>query len=102
MIGAAGDRVRPGRSRSLGWMSVVLLVLLATAALPAAGRGGATPERAAACVAVHAREAAGAFAGEVGRPRPAAGTAALAVPRPVPRTRQVGTRGLPPPRAPTA
>lgn len=99
MNGAALLRVVPPR-RCLSWLgAVVLLVLIATAGLPAGDGAVGTGPR------IEVVEGCPVPALAVGEaPRPAHGQVlpVPAWPRALPRTRSVLTRGLPPPRAPTA
>jgi len=92
---------QPARPRrGLSWLGAfVLLVLVATAGLPAGHErsGAATRVEATEGASVAHRRAAADH-----RHAPAGASGPVAdVPRPLPRTRQVQSRGLPPARAPT-
>jgi hypothetical protein len=97
---APSSLTAPARSAALAWLGAcVLLVLLAGSGL-AIDRAGVPPatriesvERSVARVAPVATARC---------PQPATLRATNERPRPLPRTRSVCTRGLPPPRAPTA
>jgi hypothetical protein len=90
----------PGARTALAWLGAcVLLVLLAGAAL------GSERTRLPAASHVEAVEGASERGPALALPQPEARRTlrcATERPRVVPRTRSVGSRGLPPPRAPTA
>ena len=87
--------------RGLSWLGAfVLLVLVATAGLPVGHERGSAATR------VEATEAAdvahGRAAAEHGHAPAGAAGPVCDLPRQLPRTRQVQSRGLPPARAPTS
>ncbi len=88
------------RNAALAWLGAcVLMVLLAGGALAAERACVAAVDRVEAVERPAIRAVAPAMPAAE---RPAASCAARERPRAVPRTRSVSSRGLPPPRAPTA
>ncbi len=102
MTAADGTSALPGRFAGRGWFAaVMLLVLLTAAGLPGPGAGLAARQRVEANHEAQAPRPARAVAGEVIAAERLVRAADVQLPRPLPRTRSVQARGLPPSRAPT-